>query len=172
MNKIHMRIIHFQLSVVNRIFPGSEHTRFIHSLGVMHIADKIAISLGLDSKERKFVRLAGLLHDIGHYPLSHVCEAPYRKSMFLEDLSDDKLCKSINQRIKRDVDTFSVEGKTTLMSKSDGRHHEAIGASIVRTNQEIRDIIIRECEDEHAPDIISDIIIGYEFPKDTEDILY
>lgn len=160
-----------QLSVVNRIFPGSEHTRFIHSLGVMHIADKIAISLGLDSKERKFVRLAGLLHDIGHYPLSHVCEAPYRKSMFLEDLSDDKLCKSINQRIKRDVDTFSVEGKTTLMSKSDGRHHEAIGASIVRTNQEIRDIIIRECEDEHAPDIISDIIIGNVEREQTDPLL-
>lgn len=32
-----------QLSVVNWVFPGSEHTRFIHSLGVMHIADKIAI---------------------------------------------------------------------------------------------------------------------------------
>ena len=31
-----------QLSLVNWVFPGSEHTRFIHSLGVMHIADKIA----------------------------------------------------------------------------------------------------------------------------------
>ena len=68
-----------QLSVVNWVFPGSEHTRFIHSLGVMHIADKIAISLGLTCQDRKIVRLAGLLHDIGHYPLSHVCEAPYKK---------------------------------------------------------------------------------------------
>ena len=33
-----------QLSVVNWVFPGSEHTRFIHSLGVMHIADKINMS--------------------------------------------------------------------------------------------------------------------------------
>lgn len=55
-----------QLSVVNWVFPGSEHTRFIHSLGVMHIADKMAISLGLSVKERKILRLAGLLHDIGH----------------------------------------------------------------------------------------------------------
>ena len=160
-----------QLSVVNWVFPGSEHTRFIHSLGVMHIADKIAISLKLSSKERKFVRLAGLLHDIGHYPLSHVCEAPYRKPMFLEDLSDDELCKSINQRLLRDVETFSVKGKTTLMSKSDGRHHEAVGALIVRTNQEIRDIIVRECEDEHAPDIISDIIIGNVEREQTDPLL-
>lgn len=72
-----------QLSVVNWVFPGSEHTRFIHSLGVMHIADKMAISLGLTTKERKILRLAGLLHDIGHYPLSHVCEAPYHKPMTL-----------------------------------------------------------------------------------------
>lgn len=71
-----------QLSVVNWVFPGSEHTRFIHSLGVMHIADKIAISLGLTCQDRKIVRLAGLLHDIGHYPLSHVCEAPYKKAYF------------------------------------------------------------------------------------------
>ena len=70
-----------QLSVVNWVFPGSEHTRFIHSLGVMHIADKMAISLGLDDDQRKILRLAGLLHDVGHYPLSHVCEAPYRKPM-------------------------------------------------------------------------------------------
>ena len=59
------------------------NTRFIHSLGVMHIADKIAISLGLTCQDRKIVRLAGLLHDIGHYPLSHVCEAPYKKPILL-----------------------------------------------------------------------------------------
>ncbi len=68
-----------QLSIVNWVFPGSEHTRYIHSLGVMYIADKIAIRLNLSVEERKIVRLAGLLHDIGHYPLSHVCEFPYKK---------------------------------------------------------------------------------------------
>lgn len=160
-----------QLSVVNWVFPGSEHTRYIHSLGVMHIADKMAISLGLSSKERKILRLAGLLHDIGHYPLSHVCEAPYRKPLFLEDLPDDALCTRINESILRDMATFSVEGKTTLMSKSDGRHHEAIGALIVRNNQTIRDIIIEECEDEHAPDIIADIIIGNVERPETDPLL-
>ena len=38
-----------QLSIVNWIFPGSEHTRYIHSLGVMYIADKIAVKLNLSS---------------------------------------------------------------------------------------------------------------------------
>ena len=67
-----------QLSIVNWVFPGSEHTRYIHSLGVMYIADKIAQRLELSTDKRKLVRLAGLLHDIGHYPLSHVCELPYK----------------------------------------------------------------------------------------------
>lgn len=71
-----------QLSIVNWFFPGSEHTRYIHSLGVMYIADKIAIRLNLSVEERKIVRLAGLLHDIGHYPLSHVCEFPYKKKIW------------------------------------------------------------------------------------------
>lgn len=160
-----------QLSVVNWVFPGSEHTRFIHSLGVMHIADKIAISLNLTTEERKILRLAGLLHDIGHYPLSHVCEAPYKKPIFLEDLPDTELCKKINSDIVDSIDTFSVEGKTTLMTKSDGRHHEAIGAIIVRNNEEIRKIIIEECSDEHAPDIIADIITGNVERKETDPLL-
>ena len=79
-----------QLSIVNWVFPGSEHTRFIHSLGVMQLADKMALSLKLSTEERKLLRLAGLLHDIGHYPLSHVCEFPYKKPFALQDLPDEK----------------------------------------------------------------------------------
>ena len=149
-----------QLSVVNWVFPGSEHTRFIHSLGVMHLADKMAISLGLSDQDRRIVRLAGLLHDIGHYPLSHVCEMPYRKPMTLEELPDIEFCKKLNEKIRDDIDSISIHAETTLMSKSDGRHHEAIGALIVKNNKDIRQIIIDECEDDHAPDIIADIIIG------------
>lgn len=85
-----------QLSIANWVFPGSEHTRYVHSLGVMHIADKMAISLNLTVKERKILRLAGLLHDIGHYPLSHVCEFPYKKPFALLDMSDRAFCCEVN----------------------------------------------------------------------------
>lgn len=160
-----------QLSVVNWVFPGSEHTRFIHSLGVMHLADKMAISLGLDDSDRRIVRLAGLLHDIGHYPLSHVCEMPYRKPMTLEELPDNEFCVKLNEKIRDDIDSISISAETTLMSKSDGRHHEAIGALIVRNNKDIRQIIIDECEDEHVPDMIADIIIGNVERAQTEPLL-
>ena len=57
-----------QLSLTHWIFPGSEHTRYSHSLSVMHIIDKMALSLNFSDEDRQIVRLAGLLHDIGHYP--------------------------------------------------------------------------------------------------------
>lgn len=149
-----------QLSVVNWVFPGSEHTRFIHSLGVMHIADKIALSLNLSTKERKILRLAGLLHDIGHYPLSHVCEFPYRKQLASQDFPDDKFCNEINADVISNINGFTITPKTTLMSKSTGRHHESIGSLIIQHNSELRQILIDECEDNSAPEIISDIITG------------
>lgn len=146
-----------QLSVADWVFPGSEHTRYIHSLGVMYIADKIAIQLKLCVKDRKIIRLAGLLHDIGHYPLSHVCEFPYRKD--LESFPDDSFCKSINDTVEEKINSIDTDIADDYMKKSSGFHHEQIGANIVLCNTEIRDIIVEECGKE-APEIIADMIIG------------
>jgi hypothetical protein len=146
-----------QLSIVNWVFPGSEHTRYIHSLGVMYIADKMALQLGLTPEKRRIVRLAGLLHDIGHYPLSHVCEYPYKES--LEDFPDSKYCQSINKKVKSDIDGLKEKSSYIYMKKSNGCHHEQIGADIVCNNREIKDIIVNECG-ESAPEIIADMITG------------
>lgn len=152
-----------QLSVVNWVFPGSEHTRYIHSLGVMHIADKMAIALGLSNYERRILRLAGLLHDIGHYPQSHVCEMPYKNHRVGEkplDNRQDDFCRRHNLDIRKQISEFTIEQKTSLMSTRKGLHHEAVGADIVRRNKEITRIIREECGTPHAPKIIADIITG------------
>lgn len=146
-----------QLSIVNWVFPGSEHTRYIHSLGVMYIADKIAIRLGLEPKERKIVRIAGLLHDIGHYPLSHVCEFPYKKN--LESFPDNSFCVKINQKVLKQIDSYGDTENSQYMEQSMGCHHEKIGAHIVCNNEEIRKIVVDECGDD-SPDIIADMITG------------
>lgn len=146
-----------QLSIANWVFPGSEHTRFIHSLGVMYIADKIACQLGLSIRERKIVRLAGLLHDIGHYPLSHVCEFPYKKSPGSFPQTD--FCKAINTRTRGQIDQFSTDASWQFMKRSTGCHHEQIGADIVSNNHFIKQIIADECG-EDAIAIISDMIVG------------
>jgi len=53
------------------VYPAMNSTRFEHSLGVMHLAGVVADHLGLDDKKKSMLRVAGLLHDIGHGPFSH-----------------------------------------------------------------------------------------------------
>jgi HD superfamily phosphohydrolase len=72
-----------QLSAAHLTYPGAEHTRFHHSLGVMHVAGKIAQRFKgaglITAKEVQKLRLAGLLHDIGHGPFSHLFEEVLQK---------------------------------------------------------------------------------------------
>ena len=67
-----------QLSGAHLTYPGAQHTRFEHSLGVMHIAGQAAYFLKekgiLNFDDIAKLRLAGLLHDIGHGPFSHLFE--------------------------------------------------------------------------------------------------
>jgi len=85
-----LRRLH-QLQTVCLIYPGAEHTRFQHSIGVMHLAGMFAEHLLRDKpdKERyiESVRIAGLLHDVGHGPFSHTFEeAVIRHESRLADL--------------------------------------------------------------------------------------
>ena len=63
-----------QLAMADLVYPGALHTRFDHSLGVCHIAQLMAEQLRLDVDETRLVRIAALLHDLGHGPFSHVSE--------------------------------------------------------------------------------------------------
>lgn len=147
-----------QLSLVNWVFPGSEHTRFIHSLGVMHIADRMALALSLSTRERKIARLAGLLHDIGHYPLSHVCEFPYKKKM--EHYSETEFCNDWNADVLNRIQSFQFKAETEFMKTSKNGHHEEIGALIIQNSKFLRDIIEKECGSLDAVDTICDMITG------------
>ncbi len=69
-----------QLGLADLAFPGANHTRFEHSIGTLFIADKIARSLGLNNEEIVKVRLAALLHDIGHSAFSHVVESVLKRN--------------------------------------------------------------------------------------------
>jgi uncharacterized protein len=69
-----------QLGLSEMVFPGASHSRFAHSIGVMHIAkliiDQIRTSkqLKISDEQRTAVLIAALLHDIGHGPFSHAFE--------------------------------------------------------------------------------------------------
>ncbi|UCH69995.1 MAG: HD domain-containing protein, partial [Candidatus Bathyarchaeota archaeon] len=67
-----------QLAGAEFVYPGANHTRFEHSIGVMHLAGLLArnphLSQLLSEEEIQKVRIAALLHDVGHGPFSHVFE--------------------------------------------------------------------------------------------------
>ncbi|MFB6200205.1 MAG: HD domain-containing protein [Candidatus Nanohaloarchaea archaeon] len=63
-----------QLGLTSLVYPSATHTRFQHSLGVMHLAERFGESLDLRDGEVEKVKLAALLHDTGHGPFSHASE--------------------------------------------------------------------------------------------------
>ncbi len=64
-----------QLGTVELVYPSANHTRFEHSLGVYHLADRALSQLGIEGRQAERVRAAALLHDVGHGPYSHNLEA-------------------------------------------------------------------------------------------------
>ncbi len=97
-----LRHIH-QLALAMQVYPGATHRRFEHSLGVMHLAGRafdavsgnaerfegaLPLPDGLDRAYwRSVVRMAALLHDLGHLPFSHAAEDLLPRGLTHEDLS-------------------------------------------------------------------------------------
>ena len=84
-----------QLGLAHLVYPGASHTRFEHSLGTLSAAQKIIDNINsnyyskfrkshlyrnnlkikkIDENTTRFIRLAALLHDIGHVPFGHTLE--------------------------------------------------------------------------------------------------
>ncbi|UCG70547.1 MAG: HD domain-containing protein [Thermoplasmata archaeon] len=63
-----------QLGLAYLVFPGANHTRLEHSIGVCFVAGRLADALNLDEDEKKLVMAAAMLHDVGHSPYSHTLE--------------------------------------------------------------------------------------------------
>lgn len=88
-----------QLSGAHLTYPAAQHTRFEHSLGVMHIASQAGNALNekgiLKSDDIEILRLSGLLHDIGHGPFSHLFEEIIQEKKFShEDFGKKIILKS------------------------------------------------------------------------------
>ncbi len=68
-----------QLAGSEYVYPTATHVRFAHSLGVMHLAEQLLMNLAksIEVTEElvKRIKVAALLHDVGHGPFSHIFEA-------------------------------------------------------------------------------------------------
>ena len=99
-----------QLATTYLVYHGAEHTRFGHSIGVMHLTSRVFDSivqknprLFSENKEenkkkavwyRQILRLIGLTHDLGHAPFSHASEELFDQGKEHEDYTKLILCET------------------------------------------------------------------------------
>jgi len=93
----------YQLQSARWVYPSAEHSRFQHVLGAMHLAGRFARHLYPSLKAavpdcpsvnyvEEFLRVAALLHDIGHGPFGHFFDDNYLAQF---DLTHEKLGQHI-----------------------------------------------------------------------------
>lgn len=121
-----------QLAMAYLVYPGALHTRFDHTLGVFHVASLMCGNLGLDEDERKVVKFAALLHDLGHGPFSHVSETPLKRYADPNAIPADQKKEKIHELvtahlIQTDPEIVRILGKdlcetvVKLLAKGHGR---------------------------------------------------
>ena len=98
-----------QMGLSFLVFPSTEHTRFQHALGAMHLATKAVVSLRkqgvkITDTEAEALYAALLLHDLGHGPFSHALE-----HAFLPDTPHEKMSLALMRDMNREF-----EGKLDL----------------------------------------------------------
>lgn len=124
-----LRNIH-QLATTYLVYHGAEHTRFGHSLGVMHLTTRVFDSViekspllfSLDPEEndkridwyRQILRIIGLTHDLGHAPFSHASEELFIGGKVHEDYTEQIICETeiadyIREIGKKYIDKYGEE---------------------------------------------------------------
>ena len=96
-----------QLAMADLVYPGALHTRFEHSLGTMHISQRILTRIAetedVPDDDVRIVRLAALLHDIGHGPFSHVSEYVLDQFYDRDAVGPAALREKIHEKITVDI---------------------------------------------------------------------
>ncbi len=89
-----------QLAGAHLVYPAAQHSRFEHSLGTMHLAGLAGEHLFsldvLGNESIQELRIASLLHDIGHGPFSHLFEEALKvtSNKNHENIGSDIICKT------------------------------------------------------------------------------
>ena len=107
-----------QLGLGNIVFPGANHTRFEHCMGVYHLSGRMSSVMGLDRDDDLAVRSAGFLHDICHAPFSHTLESLLEEITKCNhmDLARELIFGRVPTFMERDKDLFDgLESISSLL---------------------------------------------------------
>lgn len=107
-----------QLGLVYMLYPGATHTRFEHSIGVMHLAGIVLDNLisqgnNISKRDKELVQLAGLLHDVGHIAFSHLFDYILKEKEIT--LLHEERALIILRNINRKIDVLN-EGELIKIS--------------------------------------------------------
>ncbi len=141
-----------QLSLAYLVYPGADYSRFSHSVGACHVAakildvlegqDELKVLNEIDRKKRKqLLRVAFLLHDIGHYPFSHVTERALEDHYFSKVLTAPR-----EDHIGNDF--------TSIGQRHKPLRHEQVGERIIEYDEAQKKFIATQKEYEHRIGIL------------------
>src|SRR5581483_10129364 len=112
------------------VFPSADYSRFSHSLGACHVTQRTIAALRktgarISDEDVRLYRLAGLLHDVGHYPFSHA----------MEDAIKDHFAKQL----------FAAPGGPPAGATTGGGSkyldHVSVGKEVLKGNAELNRVL-------------------------------
>ncbi len=129
-----------QLGTVALVYPSANHTRFEHSLGVYHLADRALDHLDIAGPNAERVRAAAILHDVGHSPFSHN----------VEDVVSRRTGKEHD-----DVDELVTEGEVARVLGEYGVDPEEV-AALIRGDGELAQLVAGELDVDRMDYLVRD----------------
>jgi HD superfamily phosphohydrolase len=148
-----------QMGLARLVFPGATHSRLSHSIGVAHLVGKLGRSLRLDPEETDKLRLAGLLHDIGQYPLSHCIELAYRIIGDPGGQASDRIFQSTGP-LDEEFEPTLLQRVGLASPSAGGAKDKAIGAEILARRTDLRTVLLEAGRSEEYIDEIAGIVAG------------
>jgi len=153
-----------QMGFASYVFPSGEHSRFVHSLGVLCIVGKMCDHLyrkynkkdddGIcfTLEDARLVRIAALLHDVGHFPFSHLSECVYS---YIDNVKNtDAMVDGLDSTLSDDFHLLSIIANYKKRKEKD---HEHLGAEVISRDPEISEILKKA---DISPEEVGRIIYG------------